>query len=167
MGFQKRELLCSKPFLIQIIHYNCYNSWALRINHFAKSHSKDTLFLLRVYGSVFQPGSAEPLGAVECSRGAANFWNWGLFTGKKLQLRVQPNCSITKEGCRESKQVEKHWLIVSPWRCLFSGFPHWGWLRKRSHPRYSHEASRLRRDLALLSQHLCQTFARKSIPRIC
>ena len=37
-----------------------------------------------------------------------NFWTCCLFTGK-LQLGVPPNCSIRKEGCRESKKVENHW----------------------------------------------------------
>ena len=51
--------------------------------------------------------ATEPLSAAESSRGAANFWIWQLITSK-LYLRVPPNCSITKEGCRESNKVEKH-----------------------------------------------------------
>ena len=41
------------------------------------------------------------------SRGVANFWTKRLYT-RKLESGVPLNCSIKKEGCRESKEVEKH-----------------------------------------------------------
>ena len=40
---------------------------------------------------VLNRGAAEPLGAAESSRGAANFWIWLVFTSK-MQLGVPPNC---------------------------------------------------------------------------
>jgi len=40
---------------------------------------------------VLNRGAAEPLGAAESSRGAANFWIWLVFTNKML-LGVPPIC---------------------------------------------------------------------------
>ena len=63
-------------------------------------------------------GAAEPLGAVESSRGATNVWTWRIFTGNLL-LGVPPNCSITKKEFRESKKVEKH-LLLNPMAVYFN-----------------------------------------------
>jgi len=55
---------------------------------------------------VLNRGAAEPLGATEISRGAANFWTWLVFTGKspgvplisEFDRYLLVNCS---QGCRQ------------------------------------------------------------------
>ena len=67
---------------------------------------------------ILNRGAAEHFGAMESSRGAAGtvqtISELGIYllVNCSWGLGVPQNCSLIKEGCRESKNVEKHWVRV-------------------------------------------------------
>ena len=57
-------------------------------------------------------GSAATLGALEKFKGCRHILSRHIFSSKIL-LGVPPTCSLTMQGCREPKKIEKHCATVS------------------------------------------------------
>jgi len=54
--------------------------------------------------------AAEPLGAAESSRGAANFWIWLVFISK-MQLEVPPNLKKLRKAAANQKRLKNTALV--------------------------------------------------------
>jgi len=56
--------------------------------------------------------AAEPLGAAESSRGAANFWIWLVFISK-MQLEVPPNLKKLRKAAANQKRLKNTALVYT------------------------------------------------------